>query len=373
MLRGRETHQIEKTVAAADDLAGADDAVLKVAGRSVYCRTMNLGNAGRVAVLRSLCDAFTLKEVEHRVAAYPQSALELLRRWMRAARERETAAQALSEAHAPSAAALYRQSVLCYLAAFLTSRSCGPLPGEPLVPDDLLARMRNLRVQEGLSLAFDDNELARFFELTGGEDLMAVDRLDRHSASEIVALGQKMVRALGTLVDPRTVSEVRFERGVRLAVAGIVVLVVAAFAIAALRDRGNVALHKPTTTSSVHPRAVMAPGGLTDGITTESYGIHTDVEDFPWVQVDLQATYKISRVVVYNRGDAEFDAGLPFTLQLSEDGIHYVDVETRTTSFGQWIPWVAFCHDRKARYVRVHSAKGKYVALSEVKVFGRAI
>jgi hypothetical protein len=111
---------------------------------------------------------------------------------------------------------------------------------------------------------------------------------------------------------------------------------------------------------------------LTDGVISgATYGVHTDVSDAPWVQVDLLAVYALDKIKIYNRGDAFFDDGLPMTLQVSDNGVTFVDVETRTKLFGQTTPWVAKARGLKARFVRIRGARGKYVTLSELEVFGR--
>src|SRR6185369_14414810 len=105
--------------------------------------------------------------------------------------------------------------------------------------------------------------------------------------------------------------------------------------------------------------------------TTGAYGIETTVSDDPWVQVDLERLHKIYTVKVYNRGDTAFDAGLPCTLQCSENGREFVDLDKRVNVFSQAQPWVVKPRGRACRYVRVRADKGKYIALSEIEVFGR--
>src|SRR5262249_42942668 len=133
----------------------------------------------------------------------------------------------------------------------------------------------------------------------------------------------------------------------------------------------NIALHAPITTSSVHPYSVALPTGLTDGVTTGAYGVHTNREEAPWVQIDLGSVYQIDKVKIYNRGHGWFDDGLPMTLLFSEDGKDLVQVDTRTKSFGQWLPWIFEAKKKRARYIRVNGAHGSFVALNEIEVFGK--
>jgi hypothetical protein len=133
----------------------------------------------------------------------------------------------------------------------------------------------------------------------------------------------------------------------------------------------NVALHKPVSTSSVHPRSISPSSGLTDGVKTGAYGAHTDREEASWVQVDLTDVYRIDSVKIYNRGDGWFDDCLPLTLLFSENGTDFVEAETRTASFSQVLPWTFEPKRTRARYVRVGAARGGFVALAEVEVFGK--
>jgi len=113
----------------------------------------------------------------------------------------------------------------------------------------------------------------------------------------------------------------------------------------------NIALHAPVTTSSVHPNSTCSPDGFTDGVTIGSYGVHTDREEMPWVQVDLGDVYRIDTVKIFNRGDGWLKGNLPMTLVFSEDGAAFAPVDTRAESFNQWIPWVYEAGKARARYV----------------------
>ncbi|HEY2900622.1 MAG TPA: discoidin domain-containing protein [Polyangia bacterium] len=273
----------------------------------------------------------------------------------------------LVEGHVASALVLYREAALLYVAAFVAAGSDQPL-ADPLQADDVLARFGRLRQRSVVPI--DQAALERFFDLVRGGDLLAVDRLDSRSAAEVGLAAQRMVGALAKLVEPRTVSEIRFERGVRLSALGLIVGALLIWVASSILGHINIALHMPVTASGLHPTAKSPPGGLTDGVTTGAYGIHSSISDNPWVQVDLQAVYRIDKVKIYNRGDGWFDDGLPMTLQFSTDGASFADIDTRTTNFGQLIPWTVKARGKTARYVRVRSTKGKYVALSEVEVFG---
>jgi hypothetical protein len=83
--------------------------------------------------------------------------------------------------------------------------------------------------------------------------------------------------------------------------------------------------------------------------------------------VDLLASYKIDKVKIYNRADGWFDDGLPLSLEFSEDGATFTEVNKRTEGFTSRAPWTFEAKGAKTRYVRVRSPK--YVALTEIEVY----
>jgi F5/8 type C domain len=95
--------------------------------------------------------------------------------------------------------------------------------------------------------------------------------------------------------------------------------------------------------------------------------VHTNLGG-GWVTVDLEAVRPISTIKIFNRADGWLDDGLPLRLELSQDDQRWTEVERRTTSFSATAPWVATLQAARARYVRV--ASDKYVALTEIEIFG---
>lgn len=86
--------------------------------------------------------------------------------------------------------------------------------------------------------------------------------------------------------------------------------------------------------------------------------------------VDLQSTQKIGRIKVFNRGDGHYDDGLPFALELSDNGKEFTEVDQRKTSFSRWKPWTYDAQGKQARFVRIRKVGRGYVALSELEVYG---
>jgi hypothetical protein len=319
------------------------------------------------ALVRSAWDVFLLRDRERLAASCAATTRDEVRALALAGRSRAEVAERLLEGHFTSALTLYRESAVFYLAAAVAART-GASPPDPLRGDDVLARFEELHVP--LS---DTPGGAAFLDQVRTPDPRAVERLAPAEAAEVAREARLVVRAAAALVEPRGVGEIRFARRSRVAALGLVGLIGLALVVwfvASKLGSPNIALHKPVAINAAHPSFAPPPGGLTDGVTSGSYGVHTKVGDTPWVSVDLQSVYLINKVKVYNRGDGWFDDGLPMTIQLSENGKDFVDVGTRTTTFGQLVPWTLEVGHKRARWVRVRGPTGKYLALSELEVFG---
>jgi F5/8 type C domain len=315
-------------------------------------------------------DAFLLRDVERRIASYPAGRQEKLQAILGAAAGRMRAADDLVDGYVPEAFALYREAAALYMAAFLTTTSQESLP-QPLRLDDIYDAF--LRAAEERSVTAIDSRMTELIERMRTPDLLLVDRMDAAAAAQLGQKAQTLVKQLAGLVDIRTVGEVRLQRVLRTGGLAVVVIALLALGVSTMFRTENVALRKTVTVSGIHPNSTAMPGGLTDGVTSGSYGVHTSLSDNPWVQVDLAGVYAIERVVIYNRGDGSFDDGLPMVLQFSQDGTRFQDIETRATSFSQVVPWTALTHRQRARYVRIKGTKGKYVCLSELEVFGKKV
>jgi hypothetical protein len=320
----------------------------------------------------SMADALLLQGRE-RLAAATSTSPELRAKMLalfRAGEGHARAADRLVDAHAASAVLLYGEAALLFAAAAVTARAGAPL--EPTAsPADILAELRAIPLPLPESAPGDRARAEAFVEAVVAQraepGLVSAGDVDDARA----AAARAAVRWLSSLVEPRSIAELRFLRRVRVGGLALGVLTPLIIFAAVLLSPKNLALHKPVTLSAVHPLSVSPPSGLTDGILTGSYGAQTTISEDPWQQVDLERSYKIDKVKVYNRGDQNFDDGMPMRLQCSEDGQRFVDVETRSASFSQTVPWVAKLRGRSCRYIRIHAARGTYLALTEVEIFGR--
>jgi hypothetical protein len=271
--------------------------------------------------------------------------------------------RALDDGYLASALTVYREAGVLFMAAAVVGAPASEPVAAELPPATVVARFRE-RQWPGEKKAELESFCASLAPERAAERSVGVApaRSEVESARDVVSW-------LATLVEPRGVTELRVQRGVRVALAGALAVAALAWGISGLMPNKNLALHKPVTASALF-NAGINPGGLTDGVITgPGYGIHTKVGGTQWVQVDLEGVHTLDRIAVYNRGDGYFDEGLPFTLQISVDGATFTDVDKRTTHFSQTDPWVAKLNGASARYVRIFSAPGKYVTLSEVEVF----
>ncbi len=62
------------------------------------------------------------------------------------------------------------------------------------------------------------------------------------------------------------------------------------------------------------------PRGGVYGLPTGRPGFHTDIEDAPWLQVDLEAVRPLNEVRVFNRMDCSRERSRTLRVLLSEDG-----------------------------------------------------
>jgi hypothetical protein len=307
--------------------------------------------------------ALLLEEPLRLASSYPVGQRPSMRALVRLGRERLFAADvALEDGQAGSALTLYREAAALFARARLAVESPEQLP-EGMVGAELVERFDALPLPRG--------PVARGASLA---ELLAPVSAPPAPADVVAraATARATVRWLASLVEPRGTAELRLLRRVRLAALGLTAAGLWLWAGAALLRSPNLALHKPVTASGIHASSISPPSGLTDGVIAGApYGVHTSVSDAPWVQIDLLSARRISTVKVFNRADGWFDDCLPLTLQLSSDGVVFADVATRTKRFTQLEPWVVDLGRRHARYVRLRGPGGRYVALSEVEVYGR--
>lgn len=127
----------------------------------------------------------------------------------------------------------------------------------------------------------------------------------------------------------------------------------------------NLALGKPTQQSSVYGGAWTPDKGV-DGRKDTFF--HTNNENNPWWQVDLQGNYAIGYIMLYNRADCCGERQRTVQVMLSQNGSNWQTIYSHDGSNFQQVRVEA--HGRRARYVRVQLAEQNYFHLGEVEVYG---
>jgi FkbM family methyltransferase len=142
----------------------------------------------------------------------------------------------------------------------------------------------------------------------------------------------------------------------------------------------NLALNKPAAQSSTSqwsksPVAAEDARGANNGNISCEMGFHTDREDEPWWQVDLEGSYLIRKVVIFNRQE-EAARLKHFSLFRSLDGTHWKRFFRKidSTVFGDDAdnrPYVAeTAGNEPARFLRVRLDGHNYLHFKECQVFG---
>ncbi len=151
-----------------------------------------------------------------------------------------------------------------------------------------------------------------------------------------------------------------------------------------LPDQGNLALDKPATQSSVSkwsrppahhtldPAAIDARGGNC-GILTGGHGFHTDGQDHPWWEVDLEQVQEIGEVRLYN-GSTVPGRARHLSVHVSVDGVNWTPVYRKTDGrvfCGNDAPQVCrLPKPVRARHVRVVLDATGPLHLGEIAVYG---
>lgn len=150
----------------------------------------------------------------------------------------------------------------------------------------------------------------------------------------------------------------------------------------------NVALNKKASQSSISVWSVGSSieddaSRALDGDNDKEIAFHTDFDDYPWWMVDLQNTFLIECVNIYNRRniDAARIRISPFVLEVSLNGSFWYEIlkTSERFDFGSMegpnppLQWVADRHV-EARWVRIRVLKLREVLhLAGVEVFGTTV
>jgi hypothetical protein len=276
----------------------------------------------------------------------------------------------------PAALVLLRDAAILAIRAVLESRG---IDADEQTAEGAFRRLTPL-VESG-DLPAPPKEWTRVRDLLSDTRHLAFDELSGPDALARRTEAEALVAWLRILVEARTVSEIKASRVIRLGVVGLLVLGGLTWGVTRVSASKNLALGKPAQMSSRRPscppgagEAGLPPSGAVDGNKAGAYDICTSYEVRPWLTIDLQSVHKLSKAVIYYRGDCCQGAyDLPAVLEVSEDGTTWTEVGRRTTAYSAQDPWTVPIDGKRAKIVRlrVDSNDSKELVLNEVEVYGR--
>jgi hypothetical protein len=310
---------------------------------------------------------FLLAQAERKSTTLSASQLDGVRAYEDAARRRLSAAQGLRDpTELRVALSLYRSAALLQIAAFLLSRDHS-LEVERLTPEDMLERLS--RALDG-----DDGDVSNASEIESlrnvvtASDPFAIERFPTETARGAVDGLESATRWLATLVESRSPARLRWVRRIRLAAAAIAALALTVWFARWALSPPNVALHKPARSSSIDFDTQAS--GAVDGELNGRFGFHSQLEDSPWLSIDLERPCLLKTVEIYGRGDCCYDQSIPLVLEVSDDDRSYRPIAERTTPFNENDPWVVKPPGERARFVRLRADHHGLLVLGEVVVHG---
>ena len=314
---------------------------------------------------------FLMEDVEQQVRSRSPERQDVVARYHRAAVRRTSVADELSDARSiASAMLLYRDAVRLFIVAAVTAHDTASDPRALLAeadsPWEALASL-----SRRAAIAEPPAEVGAARKILDSEHEPLI--FDESHPEQVLDQRKTIRQALAWLrglVDPRTLRVIRAERLLRVSLLFAIAAAVVVLGAWKLVGLPNLALHRPVSISSRHPASTAPPdnSGVVNGRIESTYGVHTN-RGGGWVTVDLEAVHRISQIKVFNRADGWFDEALPLRLESSEDGRQWKEIARRTTGFSASKPWVIEAQGAAVRFVRV--ASDKYVALTEIEIFGR--
>jgi hypothetical protein len=132
-----------------------------------------------------------------------------------------------------------------------------------------------------------------------------------------------------------------------------------------LADRSDLAAGKPWQASS----AYYLPGCESpkqDCPGDKTYFVHTNQENEPWLELDLQSAKKMSSALVVNRTDCCIDRVVPLVFEVSDDHKRWREVARSRAPFREWKPTFA---PVSARWVRLRVPRFSMLHLKRVQIF----
>jgi hypothetical protein len=172
-------------------------------------------------------------------------------------------------------------------------------------------------------------------------------------------------------VDTRAHGPLTAEQPKRLHAALRLVLTVAgSFAVAVLLYRLSLYIRGP---DYAHGRPWVASSKGYDcrpelklcGDTKTAIFFHTELQDNPWLEIDLGEPISISHVIVKNRSDCCPDRAVPLMIEVAVEKDHFTEVARREQNFDLWD---ARFKPHTARYLRLSVPRRTFLHLEQVEV-----
>jgi sulfur carrier protein ThiS len=137
----------------------------------------------------------------------------------------------------------------------------------------------------------------------------------------------------------------------------------------------NIAINKPAQQSSVSKWSKPDESRkVVNGEKNGKFSFCTNKEINPWWQVDLEETYTLTEVRIYNRLDAGSERANTLRILLSSDATNWEEVYAHDKSLQiggiDGTPLIVSMNSKVARYVRLQLNEENYLHLDEVEVYG---
>ena len=98
------------------------------------------------------------------------------------------------------------------------------------------------------------------------------------------------------------------------------------------------------------------------------FSFHTDLENNPWVELDLGASYLLYNIVVFNRKNDSQNRAYNLKVTISNDQVHYEVIHSGFIPFNDKIEF-KLDNLKTARYVKLSIEGFSYFHLSKIEIF----
>src|SRR5580698_7931434 len=295
-----------------------------------------------------LREFFLLEEAERRGAHLADAQRASIQAYQSAAKRRLVAASALTDpGDAAAAVLLYREAWACLARAILLAEDASAVPSS-LAPPALWDRVQQVLAARD---AVAPQELAAVRDVLVTPDPVGVDHLSPDGVRALSDRLETAIRWLAQQVEARSKTQLKYARLLRQVGAVVVAVAILAELLAILLAPRDIALDKPVQGTPAGYDTTAE--GVVDGVKNGRFGYHSQEAEQPFLTIDLQKAYVLSKIAIFGRGECCFDQSIPLLVEVSADGTSFQKIEERTTSFSEAEPWVVKPAGTLARFVRL--------------------